>query len=1071
MKKNKIKNITAVLTAAFCFFLTACSNGTESSVSASSSISSSEAHVHSMTHYYAVEPTCTKEGNSEYWYCSECGKYFSDEEGNIEIDLEDTVLEAKGHDWDTSNIEWTWNGFSSATATFTCLNDSSHQEVIDASVTSSQTKDPTCLEEGELTYTASVSFEGNTYTDSKTDPVSALGHDWDTVNVEWKWEGFTKAAATFTCLNDGSHTQEIEADITDAVTTEPTCLSEGERTYTASVTFNGQTYTDKKTDSVAALGHSWNLDPSSVTWKWEGFSSAIATFKCTNDSEHTCDAEASVTSEITTASTCTDEGERTYTASVTFQEQTFTDTRTEAVDPKGHDWNKTTYEWSWNDDYTEAEIIFSCNNDQTHKYPVTAKVTSVTYDATCLADGSIVYTAEAEYDEETYTDSKTTVIEAKGHSWSHTEYEWTWNEDYSEAYVTFECENDPSHENRVDAEVSSVTEKATCTETGLITYTAEAVFEEEKFKDVKTETIQETGHDWNYDDITWTWSADYSTALATFTCRNDSSHQETVPASVESETALEATCLKEGYATHKATAEFLGVNYYDNQDETIEATGHDWDTLNISWEWNGISSCSATVTCKNDPDHTDVLEADISLTDSEDATCEKDGSNTYTASVTIDGETYTSTNNETVGKTGHDWDYDNIEWSWNGYTSATATFRCKNDANHTETLIASVGKETVTETDCETEGEYTYTASVTFEEKTYTNTKTEYVDPAGHSWNLDEDSVTWTWSNDHSLVYASFTCQTDPTHIERKIADVLSDTSCDVGGERIYTATVEFEENTFTDTKTLTVEAGEHTMADHVCSRCGYREGLELTLNSDGASYTVSGIGDYATYFADESGQYELCIPDTYNGLPVTSVGKYAFNGNGCITAIDFGCNITTISEGAFQQCSIITTLDIPDTVTTIGYYAFKKCYALTDYTLGKNITSIGDSLFQECTSLTEVSVNSLFAAAGGTFRECISLKKAVFEDGVTELGAESFRSCKKLEYIVLPDTVTSVSTSAFSNASLTAVYWTGSSYTGDFDFNGATVYCYSTDQPGEEGNFWYYDENGDPAIWETAGE
>lgn len=39
------------------------------------------------------EPSCTETGNIAYWYCSECEKYFSDENGTKEISLEDTVLQ------------------------------------------------------------------------------------------------------------------------------------------------------------------------------------------------------------------------------------------------------------------------------------------------------------------------------------------------------------------------------------------------------------------------------------------------------------------------------------------------------------------------------------------------------------------------------------------------------------------------------------------------------------------------------------------------------------------------------------------------------------------------------------------------------------------------------------------------------------------------------------------------------------------------------------------------------------------------------------------------------------------
>ena len=40
----------------------------------------------------AKPATYSEEGNIEYWYCSDCGKYFSDEAGTREITLEETVI-------------------------------------------------------------------------------------------------------------------------------------------------------------------------------------------------------------------------------------------------------------------------------------------------------------------------------------------------------------------------------------------------------------------------------------------------------------------------------------------------------------------------------------------------------------------------------------------------------------------------------------------------------------------------------------------------------------------------------------------------------------------------------------------------------------------------------------------------------------------------------------------------------------------------------------------------------------------------------------------------------------------
>ena len=50
-----------------------------------------------MLHTEGKKATCTEAGNTEYWYCSVCKKYFSDEAGTKETTLADTVLPAIGH--------------------------------------------------------------------------------------------------------------------------------------------------------------------------------------------------------------------------------------------------------------------------------------------------------------------------------------------------------------------------------------------------------------------------------------------------------------------------------------------------------------------------------------------------------------------------------------------------------------------------------------------------------------------------------------------------------------------------------------------------------------------------------------------------------------------------------------------------------------------------------------------------------------------------------------------------------------------------------------------------------------
>lgn len=54
-------------------------------------------HNHTMQATAAVSPTCTEAGNIAYWYCTSCGKYFSNANGTTEILLADTVIDATGH--------------------------------------------------------------------------------------------------------------------------------------------------------------------------------------------------------------------------------------------------------------------------------------------------------------------------------------------------------------------------------------------------------------------------------------------------------------------------------------------------------------------------------------------------------------------------------------------------------------------------------------------------------------------------------------------------------------------------------------------------------------------------------------------------------------------------------------------------------------------------------------------------------------------------------------------------------------------------------------------------------------
>ena len=85
---------------------------------------------------------------------------------------------------------------------------------------------------------------------------TALGHDWG--QPRWQWTGFA-AQAVFACSRDAGHVETLTADVASEVTTAPGCLTDGVRTYTATVTLEGRTYTDTKTESISATGHDTEL--------------------------------------------------------------------------------------------------------------------------------------------------------------------------------------------------------------------------------------------------------------------------------------------------------------------------------------------------------------------------------------------------------------------------------------------------------------------------------------------------------------------------------------------------------------------------------------------------------------------------------------------------------------------------------------------------------------------------------------------------------------------------------------------------------------------------------------------
>ena len=208
--------------------------------------------------------------------------------------------------------------------------------------------------------------------------------------------------------------------------------------------------------------------------------------------------------------------------------------------------------------------------------------------------------------------------------------------------------------------------------------------------------------------------------------------------------------------------------------------------------------------------------------------------------------------------------------------------------------------------------------------------------------------------------------------------------------------------------------------------------GACTSLKSISFGSDLTGIGESA--FAGCSSLDAVFIPDN-----VTSLGRSVFSGcsslksvtigNGILIipnsafsncssliAIDFGNSVTEIGNWAFEECGALKTVAIPDQVTKLGESAFEGCILLETVKIGAGITVIEVSVFEGCTALHDIELSGGITKIGAeAFYGCTSLETIKIPNGVTTIGNSAFYGCKALKSIILPDSLNSVGSSLFS--------------------------------------------------------
>lgn len=190
------------------------------------------------------------------------------------------------------------------------------------------------------------------------------------------------------------------------------------------------------------------------------------------------------------------------------------------------------------------------------------------------------------------------------------------------------------------------------------------------------------------------------------------------------------------------------------------------------------------------------------------------------------------------------------------------------------------------------------------------------------------------------------------------------------------------------------------------------------------------------------------------------------------------GKTVVGFTDGAFESIheEHAEHLTIPATVRSIGENSFKNISKVHIKFLNE-VNSINVSSFENCDLLETVKLGSgITVIPYRCFFDASALVTIDIPEGATLIEENAFSSCTAMRTIVLPSTLTTIEDSAFLDCSeLTVVFFKGTEKQFDAinisknndELLAAKTYFYSETQPTSSGDFWHYDKNNTPILWQ----
>ena len=244
--------------------------------------------------------------------------------------------------------------------------------------------------------------------------------------------------------------------------------------------------------------------------------------------------------------------------------------------------------------------------------------------------------------------------------------------------------------------------------------------------------------------------------------------------------AVAATCITSGLTegTHCSACGDVIVP----QETVYDASAHDWEDIRYSWSEDNLQVTASRV-CKNNPEHT------ISETVKAEAeylaypTCEESGLVNY-ASHAFTNSIFEAQRKDNVvlPALGHDWD--DVKYNWSeGNLHVTASRMCKINPEHVQFETVDAKADYLKRPTCEETGLVSYVSNAFINSAFEVQRKENIFLPAsGHDW----DEPEYNWSEDNLHVTASRVCRNNPEHtiietVEAK-AEYLAYPTCEEAG-------------------------------------------------------------------------------------------------------------------------------------------------------------------------------------------------------------------------------------------------------------------------------------------------